>query len=159
LIIQLNAASWIFDYTGAEVSFIAPTTGIYDITAFGAEGGGVDGGLGAEIGGDVTLTMGTTLTILVGGAGSAGGGGGGGSFVVASVSAPLVIAGGGGGGGFASGGFGGGVGNNGGNGGGGSSGGVGGLGGGQLAQAALGPAAGLAAAAPTVLGQGAAIAT
>jgi hypothetical protein len=87
------------------VSFIAPTTGIYDITAFGAEGGGVDGGLGAEIGGDVTLTMGTTLTILVGGAGgagSAGGGGGGGSFVVASVSAPLVIAG-GGGGGFASG--------------------------------------------------------
>ena len=100
-----------FDYTGAETSFTAPTTGIYDITAFGAAGGSGNGGswyFGAEVGGDFNLTAGTVLTILAGGAGGVGngigangaaGGGGGGSFVVTSTNAPLVIAGGGGGGG------------------------------------------------------------
>jgi hypothetical protein len=29
-----------FSYTGAEVTFTAPNTGVYDITAFGAKGGG-----------------------------------------------------------------------------------------------------------------------
>jgi hypothetical protein len=53
------------------------------------------GGLGAEIGGDFSLTQGEILQIAVGGAGrSAGGGeGGGGSFVVGPNNTPLVIAG------------------------------------------------------------------
>jgi hypothetical protein len=65
---------WAFNYTGAEQSFVAPTTGVYDITAYGAEGGGIYGGLGAEIGGVVTLSAGASLTILVGGGGADGGG-------------------------------------------------------------------------------------
>jgi hypothetical protein len=100
--LSAHAATWAFNYTGAEQSFVAPTTGVYDITAYGAGGGGIYGGLGAEIGGAVTLSAGTSLTILVGGGGADGGGiangggGGGGSFIVASVLGPLVIAGGGG---------------------------------------------------------------
>ena len=82
--------------------FTAPTDGIYEIVAFGAQGGssfGHGGGLGAEIGGDFVLTAGETLRIAVGamGGSSAVGGGGGGSFVVDPGSMPLVIAGGGGG--------------------------------------------------------------
>ncbi len=94
-----------FAYSGAEVTWTVPTTGLYDIVAFGAQGGGFNsvlpGGLGAEIGGDVALTAGTTLTILVGGKGGTGAepGGGGGSFVVDGVT-PIIIAGGGGGGSF-----------------------------------------------------------
>ena len=83
-----------------------PTTGTYDIVAYGAQGGNAAsgaGGLGAEIGGDVSLTAGETLQIAVGGAGVAGtnsleSGGDGGSLVVGPGNAPLVIAGGGGGG-------------------------------------------------------------
>ena len=90
-----------FDYTGGFQSFVAPTAGTYDITSYGAQGGGVYGttalgGLGAEIGGDFTLTKGETLTVLVGGMGGYGGqgngvgqdpegGGGGGSFVYTAI--------------------------------------------------------------------------
>jgi hypothetical protein len=99
-----------FTYTGSLVDFTVPTTGTYQILAFGAQGGngggfggiGVGaGGLGAEIGGDFILTAGEVLQIAVGGVGSRndGGGGGGGSFVVGPDNTPLVIAGGGGGGG------------------------------------------------------------
>ena len=92
----------VFNYTGSIVTYTVPETGLYDIDAYGAEGGGDAntgaGGLGAEIGGDVMLTQGEVLSIAVGDAGSAGGGnGGGGSFVVGPGGAPLVIAGGGGG--------------------------------------------------------------
>jgi hypothetical protein len=89
-------------YTGTIVDYTVPTTGTYDITAYGAQGGdstGVAGGLGAEIGGIFSLTAGETLEIAVGQAGGSattGAGGGGGSFVIAN-NAPLVIAGGGGG--------------------------------------------------------------
>ena len=97
-----------FQYTGNVVTFVTPQTGVYDITAFGASGGDTKfsvGGAGAEIGGDVTLTAGETLTILVGGQGGsdptnengAEGGGGGGSFVAGPGLNPLVVAGGGGG--------------------------------------------------------------
>jgi hypothetical protein len=100
------------------------TTGTYDITAYGAQGGtggynnqinttkiGVGGqaGLGAKIGGDFSLTAGDTLEIVVGGQGGHGdytgggsGGGGGGTFVFdlrGTVTTTLLIAGGGGGGG------------------------------------------------------------
>jgi hypothetical protein len=98
-----------FTYTGSLVDFTVPATGTYQIIAFGAQGGNVTstfngsigaGGLGAEIGGNFTLTAGEDLQIAVGGAGGDSGGGGGGSFVVNPDDAPLVIAGGGGGGGF-----------------------------------------------------------
>ena len=103
-----------FSYNGAIIqTFTATTTGIYDITAFGAAGGagGVEnafgsspGGLGAEIGGDFSLVQGEVIDVVVGGAGQTTLNGGGGSFVIerysgtggASVRIPLVIAGGGG---------------------------------------------------------------
>jgi hypothetical protein len=103
-----------FTYTGSLVTYTVPKTGLYQIIAFGAQGGNSHsfsggsgaGGLGAEIGGNFSLTAGEILQIAVGGIGVsapstrlAGGGGGGGSFVVAQGNTPLVIAGGGGGGG------------------------------------------------------------
>jgi hypothetical protein len=108
-----NAAPIVFDftYTGSLVRFMVPTTDQYQILTFGAQGGNgraltslqvSQGGQGAEIGGNFSLTAGETLQIAVGGAGmSTGlvGGGGGGSFVVGPGNSPLVIAGGGGGGG------------------------------------------------------------
>jgi hypothetical protein len=94
-----------FNYTGSIVSFTAPVTGVYDIDAFGAQGGinaGIGGarspGLGAEVSGEFNLTAGQTLSILVGGRGGngsgidGGGGGGGGSFV-AIANTPAVGAG------------------------------------------------------------------
>lgn len=89
----------IFLFAGSETN-ITLSPGVYDITAYGAQGG-PGGGLGAEMEGQFNFTNSTTLTILVGGTGGGtgggGGGGGGGSFVV-NESTPLVIAGGGGGG-------------------------------------------------------------
>jgi PEP-CTERM motif len=106
-----------FLFTGTVQTFDVTTTGVYDITAYGAQGGGGfpmvgAGGLGAEIGGDVTLTAGSILSFLIGGSGAPGGppgrifgvGGGGGTFVVLNGTAPtlLAVAGGGGGGNFSS---------------------------------------------------------
>lgn len=100
-----------FNFSGAIATYDVTTSGIYDITAFGAQGGNGygPGGNGAEIGGNLSLTSGETLQILVGGMGgeiapgTGWGGGGGGSFVALgsslSTSSPLVVAGGGGGGG------------------------------------------------------------
>ena len=78
-----QAAPLDFTYSGSLVTFTVPVTGTYQILAFGAQGGYADsvsgmGGLGAEIGGDFSLTAGEVLQIAVGG----GGQGGGGSFVV-----------------------------------------------------------------------------
>jgi hypothetical protein len=103
------AAPFGFTYTGSPVDFTVPATGTYQILAFGAQGGEVVslsggigvGGRGAEIGGNLALTVGEVLTIAVGGAGGNNGGGGGGSFVVGPGNTPLIIAGGGGGGGSA----------------------------------------------------------
>ncbi len=90
-----------FGLKGNLVTYTVPTTGLYRIVTFGAQGGNATGpgGLGAEIGGDFTLVQDETLKIAVGGAGMAGGGGGGGTFVVDPDNTPLVIAGAGGGGG------------------------------------------------------------
>src|SRR5215471_17862852 len=99
-----------FNFTGSIVSFTAPVTGVYDIDAFGAQGGVNTGvvvnsaGLGAEAGGQFSLTAGQMLSILVGGQGGNGrgldgGGGGGGSFVeLANSPNTLLVAAGGGGG-------------------------------------------------------------
>lgn len=83
-----------------------PETGEYRITAYGAQGGGTRGGLGARMSGTFDLNAGQTLRILVGQRGEPGGGyistgnnnaaGGGGSFVVDANDNPLIIAGGGG---------------------------------------------------------------
>jgi hypothetical protein len=97
-------------FTGSETT-VTLNPGLYNITAYGAQGGGGsapafgfnNGGLGAEMEGQFSFSAPTTLTLLVGGSGISlvngygGGGGGGGSFVVTG-SNPLVIAGGGGGG-------------------------------------------------------------
>ena len=99
-----------FTYKGQIVPYKVPETGLYEIIAFGAQGGNGrngPGGRGAKISGTFSLTAGEILQIAVGRAGGDGdgGGGGGGSFVVAldgtPLGTPLVIAGGGGGGGLA----------------------------------------------------------
>ena len=116
-----NAGPVVFSSsTPGLASFTVATSGIYDILVKGAQGGiplvlTVSGGsagvagLGGTESGDLALTAGEQLSIMVGGEGStpsglpAGGsaGGGGGSFVVAVTgNTPLAIAGGGGGGAF-----------------------------------------------------------
>jgi hypothetical protein len=77
----------VFTYTGGIVEYTILKTGFYFVSAVGPQGGASGegiGGYGAGVGGEVYLTQGTELDILVGGAGasfSSGGGGGGGSFV------------------------------------------------------------------------------
>ena len=101
----VQASQYLF--TGSE-TIVTLNPGTYDITAYGAQGGGGsapafgfnNGGLGAEMAGQFSFTATTALTLLVGGSGitqngNGGGGGGGASFVVIG-SNPLVIAGGGG---------------------------------------------------------------
>ena len=95
-----------FNYSGTIVTWTVTNTGYYDVSAYGAQGGGNStamGGLGASISGSFLFNAGEVFNILVGGVGSSStvagnaGGGGGGSFVVGTNNAPLVVAGGGGG--------------------------------------------------------------
>lgn len=103
-----QAADYI--YTGGVQTYTVGQTGIYSLSATGGSGGlpafsGNQGGLGALVRGNVTLTAGTILSILVGGAGGnnatggigGGGGGGGGTYALFSDFSALIIAGGGGG--------------------------------------------------------------
>jgi hypothetical protein len=98
-------AAKVFSYTGSIASWTVPKTGVYAITTWGAAGGD-PGGLGAEMGGDIELTAGQVLDLVVGGRGvgsvseGAAGGGGGTWVFVAGSSSPLVVAGGGGGNGW-----------------------------------------------------------
>lgn len=101
------AGTTYFNYSRAVVDWTVPTDGIYDITGAGGQGGSgssYSGGNGALAGGDVFLSAGTQLGIVVGGQGLSGtvnGGGGGGSFIfILGASQPLLVAGGGGGGGL-----------------------------------------------------------
>ena len=95
-------------------SFPITTSGEYSIDVLGASGGefvlavpgGVPGGRGAEVFGDVKLVLGDVLTLVVGGHGGTGpvaGGGGGGSFITLDNNGGylLAAAGGGGGAGYA----------------------------------------------------------
>jgi len=71
--------------------------------ASGGEGNGKEGGRGAKVSGNVVLTKGEKITVLVGQRGSSAdslkpGSGGGGTFVFSPVGRPLLVAGGGGGG-------------------------------------------------------------
>jgi len=123
--------------TPGITTYTIGSSGTYDITADGAQGGEAGlfnepGGAGAAAGGDVYLQAGTKLEIVVGGSGGAGvfgGGGGGGSFVIETynggpVDTILAVAGGGGGGGSSGQGGGGATGATGGNGGSGGNGGA-----------------------------------
>jgi Secretion system C-terminal sorting domain/Ig-like domain CHU_C associated len=81
-----------------------PQTGVYKIDVSGAQGGGDNGGLGANMQGEFMLTTGDILKILVGQEGApvdaistSSASGGGGSFVTLFDNTPLIIAGGGGG--------------------------------------------------------------
>jgi T5SS/PEP-CTERM-associated repeat protein len=101
--------AWDFTYTGSIVNWTVPISGYYDVTAYGAQGGGfsaqtmnsptiyVPGGRGAAVGGRFLLNQGEVLSILAGGTGGFFSGGGGGTFVAVSSTTPLVVAGGGGG--------------------------------------------------------------
>lgn len=73
-----SAAPVTFGYTSGFQTYTVPTTGLYSILAFGAQGGnpggniadlsGYTGGLGAAISGDFALTSGEVLQVAVGGA-------------------------------------------------------------------------------------------
>ena len=83
--------------------WIVPYTTTYFIEIAGAQGGGGNGGLGANMQGDFFLTAGDTLKILVGQEGTSltsgryDYSGGGGCFVTDYSNSPLIISGGGGG--------------------------------------------------------------
>ncbi len=85
--------------------WVVPQSGYYSIEAFGGQGYGAFGGRGAHIYGEMALTAGDTLKILVGQEApiyldptyDQQFGGGGGSFVTYTDNTPIVIAGGGGG--------------------------------------------------------------
>jgi hypothetical protein len=88
-----EAGATTFLFTGSEVTYTVPTSGTYDIAAFGAQGGpgiATVGGLGAAAGGNVSLSFGTVLTVLAGGAGASGdfGGGNAGSSYAAANGRP-----------------------------------------------------------------------
>lgn len=82
----IGAGTTTITYSGAIIDYTVQTSGIYDIIAYGANGGnGYEslGGQGAVVGGVFDLNVGTALNILVGQAGGdssiySGGGGGGG---------------------------------------------------------------------------------
>ena len=110
-----------YSFSGSPVFETVAVTGVYDIDAFGAQGGSsafysTVGGYGAEEGGNVALTAGEVLKIIIGGVGddsngNGGAGGGGGTFVLANTGpggayVPLLVAGGGGGADFQGGGAG-----------------------------------------------------
>jgi hypothetical protein len=68
-------------YSGSETT-ITLNPGLYDITAYGAQGGNfiMNGGGGTKMEGGFDFTTMTTLTLLVGGAGGGGYDGGSGGF-------------------------------------------------------------------------------
>ncbi len=109
-VLASSAQTSIYLFTGSETT-ITLNPGTYDITAYGAQGGGGsgdNGGLGAEIAGTFTFLASALLTLLVGGGGgysgggggggytgngSNGGGGGGGSFLDPSATNPIEVSG------------------------------------------------------------------
>lgn len=107
--LNAEAQTTTYDYTGAiETYTVPPGVTNISIQAYGAQGGNDNGGLGAGIYGEFTVTPGDVLNIVVGqqgivnncGGPDASGGGGGGSFVWDPLDAalPMIAAGAGGGG-------------------------------------------------------------
>lgn len=93
-----------FDVASGIITWKVPESGTYRIIAKGAAGGqstnwGPQGGFGAIITGDFSLSSGTVLKMIVGQRGIPNtyeGGGGGGTFVTLIDNTPLIVAGGGG---------------------------------------------------------------
>jgi Glycine rich protein len=107
-----TGTSWISSYfnvvTQGIQQWTVPATGTYQIKVAGAQGGAGKftsyyGGFGAIMQGDVPLTQGDVLYMVVGQKGgynpNGSAGGGGGSFVMRNATSSLLIAAGGGGGG------------------------------------------------------------
>lgn len=72
-----------YNYTGAQQTFVAPTTGCYQIQVWGAKGGNDAANLGGNGGyatGKLILTAGQTIYIYVGAAGTSGATGSGGGW-------------------------------------------------------------------------------
>lgn len=97
-----------FSFSGGVKTYTVPYSGIYTLTAYGAQGAGYDtkvGGLGGKVTGTFWLGKGDVLTYSVGGQnGYANGGtaekygnGGGSSTIISAQKGTLLIAGGGGG--------------------------------------------------------------
>ena len=99
-----------FSCSGAKQTFVVPSTGFYEIEAFGARGGneeahGKQGGKGGKVTAKLYLTKGDVLTITVGGINGYGGGGkadayargGGATRIMSKREGLLLVAGGGGG--------------------------------------------------------------
>ncbi len=102
-----------FDYTGKYGNYIVPHTGIYTLTAYGAQGadyGSFAGGYGGGVTVRIWLQRGEVLTYTIGGQKGYNGGGkssvygnGGGSTVITSNRQGMILTAGGGGGASASG--------------------------------------------------------
>lgn len=63
---------FVYNYTGNEQSFVTPTSGIYKMELWGAQGGGTAGGKGSYSQGLINLDTGANMHIYVGGAGTGG---------------------------------------------------------------------------------------
>lgn len=73
-----DGTEWDFNYTGVTQDFVVPEDGIYTLEVWGAEGGTSGyGGKGGYSKGNITLTQGQTLKIVVGGTSGYNGGGSG----------------------------------------------------------------------------------
>lgn len=102
---QINRS---FSYSGKEQTYTVPYTGLYTITAAGAQGssyGSYKGGYGGRVSGNIWLEKGEKLTYSIGGQNGYNGGGtgntfanGGGCTVVSSDRKGLLMVAGGGGG-------------------------------------------------------------
>jgi hypothetical protein len=63
-----SSYSYTGSYSGKVVDVTIGKSGVYDITAYGAQGGSApfaSGGFGAEISGDFNLTAGRSLTLCL----------------------------------------------------------------------------------------------
>ena len=65
---------WTFDYTGEEQSFVVPTTGLYKLETWGAQGGSADsthfGGYGGYSTGKIILNKNVRIYVSIGGKGN-----------------------------------------------------------------------------------------
>lgn len=101
---------WSFEYTGAEQTFTAPYSGVYQLEVYGAQGGSTDenaGGKGGGVTASVRLSKNEEIAIFIGGSDGYNGGGrgnvsnGGGATDIrkngTNLADRILIAGGGGG--------------------------------------------------------------
>lgn len=68
LAVGMPAAADVISFSGATTTYTVPTTGVYEIMAYGAEGGSsglVAGGAGAEVGAYFSLPSGKPCPFLL----------------------------------------------------------------------------------------------